>query len=655
MVGLDRCGQVRDFYFPFVGLENQAGGKWLLHRVGVWIDSELFWLDNPAWDIQLECLSETFAGRLLARHKRLLIELEISDVVYNEKNIFLRRISLKNAGSQSRQLKFFYHQGFELYESHRGDTAYFDPTEHVVIHYKGRRVMLANLSLNGRGFDDYGMGSFRIEGKEGSYKDAEDGKLSKNPIEHGRVDSTVGLSLELSPGESKILWYWLAAAKSIEEAKSLNQYVLRKTPEHLQKTTQDFWKAWVNRQNFSFFSLSPELVALFKKSLFVLRAHVDNNGAVIASTDSDMLQGGRDTYAYMWPRDGALTALALDRAGDFNVAKRFFEFCSQVITQDGYFMHKYRADKSLGSSWHSWIRYDKPVLPIQEDETALVVYALWEHYQLTKDLEFIENLYNPLIKAAAEFMAGFLDTATGLPFASYDLWEEKYGSSTFTAASVYGALLAAANFAELLGKSGDKSRYRETAEKIKQAILEHLYDDKVGFYKMVYYDAGRLVADKVVDMSSVYGIFKFGVLAVDDAKVKRAIALVEANLCSKTPVGGVPRYQDDRYYQQNSGQSNPWFITTLWLAQYYIALAKNQTDLEKGTKWLDWTLRHATATGMLSEQLHPETGAQLSATPLTWSHSEYVVTIVDYLEKLEDLGICLACNPIKSKHKENHL
>jgi hypothetical protein len=42
---------------------------------------------------------------------------------------------------------------------------------------------------------------------------------------------------------------------------------------------------------------------------------------------------------------------------------------------------------------------------------------------------------------------------------------------------------------------------------------------------------------------------------------------------------------------------------------------------------------------MLSEQVHPSTGAQLSASPLTWSHTEYVITLLDYEEKLNELGI----------------
>ena len=39
-----------------------------------------------------------------------------------------------------------------------------------------------------------------------------------------------------------------------------------------------------------------------------------------------MLQGGKDTYSYMWPRDASFSAMALDRAGDTNVAKDILNF-----------------------------------------------------------------------------------------------------------------------------------------------------------------------------------------------------------------------------------------------------------------------------------------------------------------------------------------
>jgi GH15 family glucan-1,4-alpha-glucosidase len=40
-------------------------------------------------------------------------------------------------------------------------------------------------------------------------------------------------------------------------------------------------------------------------------------------------------------------------------------------------------------------------LPIQEDETALVLSALWNHFVLYRDIDFIKPLYRQLIKHTA--------------------------------------------------------------------------------------------------------------------------------------------------------------------------------------------------------------------------------------------------------------
>ena len=56
----------------------------------------------------------------------------------------------------------------------------------------------------------------------------------------------------------------------------------------------------------------------------------------------------------MWPRDSALTAAALNLAGYGELSSRFFDLCGRVIAAQGYFLHKYNPDGSLGSSWHPW-------------------------------------------------------------------------------------------------------------------------------------------------------------------------------------------------------------------------------------------------------------------------------------------------------------
>jgi GH15 family glucan-1,4-alpha-glucosidase len=336
-----------------------------------------------------------------------------------------------------------------------------------------------------------------------------------------------------------------------------------------------------------------------------------------------------------------MTVMTLLRVGEYNISKHFFKFCNDVIEPDGYLMHKYRSDRSLGSSWHPFVRDGQPSLPIQEDETALVLVALWEYYEKTKDIEFIEMHYNTVIRRMAIFLTDFIDAETGLPLPSYDLWEEKHGTSTFTSATVYAGLVAGSKFAKLFEKENDEQLFIEKAEKVKQAILTYLYDENLGmFVKHINKKNGEYTYDKTIDMSSIYAIFNYGVLPLNDERVTKSIATIEEKLRINTGIDGVPRYEHDRYYMQVDGTPNPWYITTLWLAQYYARTAKSSEDLIIVENWLSWVVTHSPLSGVLSEQLHPFTGEQLSATPLTWSHAEYVRTVLDYHDALARLGLC---------------
>ena len=455
-----------------------------------------------------------------------------------------------------------------------------------------------------------------------------------------------------SGGETKTIHYWVCTARFMPEAYELNNLVLKKTPRHIIKSTSDFWKAWVNKYEFDFYKLSPQIVSLFKKSLMIIRAHVDNDGAIIASADSDMLNQGKDTYAYMWPRDAAFSAAALDRAGDQNVSRRFFEFCKSVISSEGYLMHKYLPDKSLGSSWHPYIRDGEFQLPIQEDETAVVIWALYQHYLRTHDIEFVEALYNEVVEKAAEFMLEYRDSKTKLPKPSYDLWEEKYGVTTYTSSAVYGALIAGAEISKLLGKTEHESRYRKGAEEIKEAIFENLYDKTTGnFLKLIIYRGKDRVEDRVedrtIDISSAFGIFLFGVLPVEDLRLQKAMEQTVKTLSRNISGKGIARYEGDGYYRiLGDTPGNPWFISTLWYVQYLIAKVQTEKDFDEVREYLKWVAERAQPSGVLSEQVHPFSGEQVAASPLTWSHAEFVNTVLKYLDRAQDFGLCVACNPV---------
>jgi len=636
LVCYDEWGQVRDFHFPYVGQENHVGEK-LMHKIGVYVDGAMYWLSDGAFSISVNYEEGTFVSHVVAKSEILQLELQFSDIVYNEHNIFVRHIEVHNLAANDRALKLFFNQQFHISESRHGDTGYYSPELHAIVHYKGRRVFLVSAKSNDAFFDDYSVGLLGIEGKEGTWRDAEDGVLSKSGIEHGSVDSVIGVSLFIPAKSERTVSYWVAAGETYRHVEKYHRDILNRGPEHLRKTTRDYWHAWLQREDFnSDGDIDKKFLDLYNKSLLVIKAHTDNRGAIIASGDSSILQNGRDTYSYCWPRDAAYITSAAMRADHVSSAVHFIEFCNDLLTDDGYLLHKYRSDKSLGSSWHPWVRDGRAQPPIQEDETAITLVTLQEYYHATHDIEFIEKMYNPFIKRVASFLCNYRDKKNGLPLPSHDLWEEQFGTFTYTASCVYAGLLAAAEFAQVLGKEVARKRWENAAAEVRDGILTKLVHDDGRAMKSLRFTHISPEKDYTADASSFYGLFHFGVLDVDDEKLHRVYEYIKERLTVHSGHGGIARYEGDNYFLKTKDvPGNPWIITTLWLAEYEIAKAKNRDELFAALVHLEWTYQQTNSGGMLSEQLDAQTGEPVSVMPLTWSHAQYVVTYLAFIEKLK--------------------
>jgi len=157
------------------------------------------------------------------------------------------------------------------------------------------------------------------------------------------------------------------------------------------------------------------------------------------------------------------------------------------------------------------------------------------------------------------------------------------------------------------------------------------------FARMVAPDgSGALVPDLTLD-ASLYGTFTFGAYPPGDARVAATMRAIRERLWVKTEVGGVARYENDYYHQVSQDiqnvPGNPWFICTLWLAQYAIAAATDLRSLQEALPVLEWVASRALPSGVLAEQVHPYSGAPLSVSPLTWSHATFVTAVAEYLER----------------------
>lgn len=660
----DETLQLRDFYYPYVGMEDQTTyGK--VHRVGFMVEGKGFaWLQDPGWKVTPRYAPETLVGNSLLENVQLGIAVTIRDYVHPVHNVLLRHFFLRSTDGQPKKVRLFFNHDFHIYGDKQKDTAYYEPFTNSVIHFRQKRYFLiggmpdaarpvappqrwsgtsaaalrSREKLRRSGLSDYTVGKSHFRGLEGTWRDAEDGTLARNPVEQGSVDSTVALHCEVpGNGETEAV-LWVCVGMSLDEVLNLQEIILQETPDRLHRNCHNYWKSWVNKTQPRFGSLAPDIVDLYKRSLLVIRTHVDRGGGVVAAADADIMAFNRDTYTYVWPRDGAFVALALDRAGYGEVTRTFFQFCASVQMPDGYLLHKYNPDGSPGSTWHPWFKDGEPQLPIQEDETALVLYALGKHFERQQDFEFLQQMFETFVKRAAQFLCDFREEQTGLPLPSYDPWEEERGIFTYTTACTIAGLQASANIAGMLGHHQHAERFHAVADEMRQALLFHLFDEGTKrFVKQIRRKDGQTVWRDLTPDASLSALWLLDVLPPDDPRVLSTMEQLEKALRVRVGIGGLARYPGDRYQEVvptcTEVPGNPWIVTTLWHAQWLIARARTLEDLRPAREALQWATQRASSAGILAEQYNPRTGAPLSVAPLTWSHSTFVETVLRFLEK----------------------
>lgn len=643
--------QLRDFYYPRIGKENHAlGYPW---RFGVWLDGEFFWINRQNWTLRLDYVQDALVTDVTATHARLPLRLCFTDTIDYEKNLLIRRVRVQNLTDRLLAPRLFFHADINVMENEIGDTVFFDPKNACLIHYKGPRYFLMSCATEAvLGVTHFSTGTKRHRGLEGTWRDAEDGELGGNPISQGAVDSVIGIHLTLAPWQEAACHYWVAVGEKYSEVEELHQLVAQIGPDRLIGRDIDYWQHWVSAGERDFGGLPPALVALYKRSLLVLRTQIDNGGAVIAANDTDIRQFNQDSYSYMWPRDGAVVSQAMDRAGYGSLSQRFLNFCihkavnfnysASILDETGFLMHKYNPDGSVGSSWQPWLEGEEMLFPIQEDETALVIWVIWSHYLIHRDIETIRPFFSPFVERAANFLLGFRDDKTGLPLPSYDLWEERRGVFSYTTATVIGGLKAAASLAALFQEDERAHAYMTAALEIKAAMDRHLYSPQFGRYaRGILYKDGQQTLDTTVD-ASLLGLVIFGGYDPLDERMVKTAQAVEQHLWLKTSSGGLARYEGDNYHRvagHDKAPGNPWIVCTLWLAQYRIASARSIQSLEQALPLLMWVAEKALPSGVLPEQVHPETGEFISVSPLTWSHGTLVAAVLDYVEKAQSLGV----------------
>jgi GH15 family glucan-1,4-alpha-glucosidase len=641
LVTFDHCYQIRDIYWPRVGMPNHTAGH--VQRFGAWADGQMAWSDDAGWQRSLRYKPDTMVTEVTLRHARLGFELLCHDVVDYWSPVYFRKVIVTDLAGRPRDVRIFFHNDLSINGSPVGDTVNYDPALGGLVHYKDDTYFLIG-GFDGRQhrIDHWATGTKRLGGAQGTWRDAEDGQLSLNPIAQGSVDSTVGFNVGLPAGGSAHIIYWLAAGPTHQAVEQLHQKILTKTPQRMMDRSEAYWRLWACKEPIDFAPLPEPLRDLYVRSQLIVRTQIDNGGAIVAANDSDVTHFAGDHYSYMWPRDGALVAHALVLAGQRELSEAFFRFCARVIQEKGYFLHKYNPSGTLASSWHPWTLGGERVLPIQQDQTALVLWALRQHFRVFRDVELLKSLYPALVIRPGMWMLDHRDH-NGLPLPSWDLWEERRGVHTFTVAATIGGLRAAAAFARDMGALDHCALFEEGAERMRGAMLRHLWvPERQRFARMATpLPDGSYRLDMTTDAAN-HAIFAFEALPPDHPAVVAEMDAIRQRLWVGTDVGGIARYERDYYravehHDIERVPGNPWVICTVWPALHQIAAARSLHELEPALQTLDWVRERALPSGVLAEQFDPYTGEPISVCPLTWSHATVMSAISHYLLRHAEL------------------
>lgn len=144
LVAFDADYTIRDLYYPRVGKENHALGN--PSRFGVWTREGYSWINARDWKLSLGYQKETLVTNVRAFHENLGLQLASNDVVDFEKNIYMRKVTVRNLKDKERDVRLFFHQDLSVMENEIGDTVFYDAKLNCLIHYKGPRYFLVNCS-----------------------------------------------------------------------------------------------------------------------------------------------------------------------------------------------------------------------------------------------------------------------------------------------------------------------------------------------------------------------------------------------------------------------------------------------------------------------------------------------------------------------------
>lgn len=616
LAGIGEHGELSRLFWPRIDAPQNISSD----KLGLFIDEQdVCWLTNRKWQSEPSYIMDTNIYQVVLTHPVHNLKAMLTIFALPEEDVLVRRLEITNVDAKPHRLSLLHYSDLAIGESPRRHTAVFRTEEAALWQFKQNSHFLSGA--------DAAVLAYQCNA--GQIRSQQDLKgLSQFMSTDGAVLWQLGL---IEPKETAGITLYTAMAANLDEAAVLLNRAKQTGYLPLLKNCTTYWQDYLGvlpRIPIE----NPALDRLYKRSLLIFPLLTDHEyGSMLAAPEADEDFTRCGGYGFCWGRDAAFITYAMDLAGLKKASRRFYLWAMRAQSKDGSWAQRHCLDGAVAPNWG-----------LQIDETASIIWGMWQHYKLTSEEEVLAKFWPSLVKGA-DFLVSFIDEATGLPKPSYDLWEERKGEHTYSAAAVWAGLQAASEAACLYGAEEKAVLWQAAAKNLQTSILG-LWDDESGCFlrgvkvelskdEFTYLTAKQysedsleqlwkreklaLDKDPIIDISLLGLCFPFGFLPADDPRLRKTAEKIAEKLTSPK-IGGIKRYENDQYIG-----GNPWILCTLWLALYYI---KSGSKV-KAAELVEWVLFHQTKVGLLAEQIDKETGKPAWIIPLTWSHAMLILTV----------------------------
>ena len=538
------------------------------------------------------------------------LNIKTFDVALRDNDTLTRHVEVTNkSGEALKNLDLFFYEYFTVNYLGAGDDLYYDQANGYLNHTQNKNITFTiGADKKSNQWQCGGVGNILTSSFDAN-KDAEDGKLRGNISSKGRIGLGVNGALgnkinSLNPGEKFSINYFISAGKTFDESIANYNKSKTRTWENVESTDLAFWKSWLSKARMP--NADERIMKVYKRALITMKQNTVNNGAVMAAPT--LLT---PVYSFTWPRDGAVTTSAYLEAGYTEEAAKFIDFIISQQKANGSWAVNYFTDGS-GPLWDFGDRKN------EHDQVGTISWIIYEYYLHTKDINWLKTKWDS-VKKANNYLISYIEDKN-LVSPCRDLWELHTDKTwTFSNAAVYAGLNAGARIAELVGDNISKIKYDNFAKQLKESIITNLWDEKSQYF-IRGINPKNNDKDTKVEAANLGLAYPFNVLSYNDPKMIKTADKIYNSLRSSQ--NGIKRYTDDKYYD-----GNPWPATTDWLAIYYMKQGNKNRAMQLHNAITNYA--YQTDSLMLGEQFDEKRKLWVSAFPLTWSESKYVLATLD--------------------------